>query len=158
MGRVRRRSDPGSRTARTELEGREAVERLAGEDLGRTPQLWIIRETLDCYTEALRRAWSQPRHPQTVEPVHLCTGARGHAYQLVRDFESGSRSTPVREVPPAEAPEVAHGKQPASRPLDPPNAALAIWNATRGQLAEVVWILQAIEGAEELLGEESGRT
>jgi hypothetical protein len=64
------------RAAQAQIERRAAVAVLAGEQLGRKPLLWLIREALDAYDAA---------HAQVLESTRLAS-VRGkrphHAYML----------------------------------------------------------------------------
>ena len=66
MVQVPRRSFPRRRRAKQELRQREALARLSGERLGDSPRIFLMRQALDAYCDALasakpelQRQWSK---------------------------------------------------------------------------------------------------
>jgi hypothetical protein len=155
---VRRRPNPEAIAARSELECRQALEVLGGEELGGAPNLWLIREVLDNYTAALRNVWSQRRAPVAPEPILLVDADRvatahgsGGRYWLVGDGESAVRSEPVKHLLTGD-PDAEHLKwKPNPFGMDVPNAALHLWNATKRAPAETLRVIRVIEEATERL-------
>ncbi len=158
MAKIRRRPNHSAIVARDELERRHALETLSGEDLGRSPNLWLIREVLDRYTYVLRNAWSQRQPPETPEPVLLVDAdagvtkrGSGGRYWLVSDGQSAVRAEPVKHLLATPEGSEEFGWKPTPFGLDVPNAALHLWNATKWGPFETLRVIGLIEQATEKL-------
>jgi hypothetical protein len=136
MSRTNRRPNPERIDAQGKLQALEALERLSGEELGRAPQLWLIREGLDRFNTALRDAWSQLKAPLPIAPVRVLDyedeDEELSGYWLRFDFQSALENKPI-----------AYREQ----GMDIPNAALAMYAATKRRPEAVVELLQALDSA-----------
>lgn len=144
MAQVKRRPNAERIAAKAELELREAVERLGGEQLGRAPDLWLIRETLDLFNTALRNAHSQQKAHDPRDPLLLCSDCLPHGtteYYLQFTWDAAVSERPIlrRKIPKDGGSTVEH--------VDVPNAALELRAVTHKRPEAILRLIEAVENA-----------